>query len=98
MLVFFIWVFFLFSRRSLVAVAETADPMQRGIVAGFFGAVLAFAAANLWTPMVVHETGLPFAFILACIWRMSEQPEEERPPTSEPPAEETLEVPLLDLS
>ena len=72
MVLFFLWVFVLFSRRPLMMMTMPGEALHQGLGAGLFGAVLVFAVGNFWTPMVAHETGLPFALILACIWRMSE--------------------------
>lgn len=72
MVVFFLWVFVLFSRRSLSMMTMPGSPLQQGLAVGLFGGLLAFALANFWTPMLLHEIGLGFALILACIWRMSE--------------------------
>jgi hypothetical protein len=78
--------------------AKSGEPLQQGLAVGLFGAVLVFAVGSLWTPMVLHETGLIFALILACIWRMSEPEMVAIVAPREPGAEEYSDGLRVDLS
>jgi hypothetical protein len=78
--------------------AMPGEPLQQGLAVGLFGAVLVFAVGNLWTPMVVHETGLIFALLLACIWRMSEAETVAIAAPREPEAEAYSDQLQVDLS
>jgi hypothetical protein len=98
MVIFFLWVFVLFLRRSLEMMSKPGEPLQQGLAVGLFGAVLVFAVGSLWTPMVLHETGLIFALILACIWRMSEPETVAIVAPREPGAEEYSDGLRVDLS
>jgi len=80
MVVFFIWVFVLFAKRSLSAFVQTPEPIEQALAMGLFGAVLVFAIGSAWVPTVVHETGIVLAFLLACIWRLSEAEPFIEPP------------------